>query len=170
MHKHILLSLLGALAALSVGACDGTDGDAAQSGSRHGAYIIHNTLDERAVSSEVYRDGKLVAQVVLGDTQERITLLETGTEMVSSPPADYDPRAELARYNDSVAQVSDGLERAASAVRWRGGDCEWVDWTNSDGNYCIFSSCGGGCEAYDCAPDQWGEGESHYISAACGVS
>jgi len=165
MHRSIFVNVASAVAALFVVACDGPSDQAA---SRD--YVVHNVVEARSVVSEVFRGDELVAQVVLADGQDHITMLADDVTMVSAP-LDYDARTELDRYSADLADAVGVLEGSQAQVVPRNmSECGWTDWHDMHNEvYCIQSWCGGGCTALDCVPFGPEGVEQHWISN-CGVN
>lgn len=149
MNKTKLTLMIAVLA----GACAVEEAPSSGSDPRQGFYTVHSELDGDAISSEVYRDGVLVAVATVDAEAAVVALVDSGKELVTAPPADYDPRAELERYHDTIINMSTGLELAEAddATEFRNaGECGYVMWDGGNGNFCAYSWCGASCWAYDC--------------------
>ena len=150
--------------ALALGACTAQGAPAPHA--RDGVYSVYSEVDAASIDSEVFLDGVLVAVATVDSDSEVVTLIDSGIELVSEPPADYDPGSDLERYHETVIAVATGMalteaEQTANAEFRLADECGWVPFP-TDGGYCIASWCGS-CWALDCV----GTREVHWISG-CG--
>ena len=138
---------------------------------RQGVYTVRSEVEDETISSEVHRDDVLVAVATLDADAAVLTLVESGKELVSAPPEDYDPYAELSRYESVVAGLSQALElleaEADGSQLRMADDCDYFMVDGGGGSVCAFSWCGDSCWAYDCGPGAGGYPEVH-TSQGCG--
>jgi hypothetical protein len=155
------------LAALS-GACAVDDASRPETDPRDGIYTVHSEVEAESISSEIFQDGVLVAVATLDAEEGVVTSVASGKELAAPRPDDYDPRADLDRYHETVIGVSKGL--ALSELDLEGDvelrmadECGWFPYVTGS-SLCIVSWCGSSCMALDCNGPY---GETHWISG-CG--